>query len=110
MNLQFVDGPQLSVSVRSDGLFSVGDVPTGTAKVTFHGLGSTSNLSPENQARMTDEQKRMMEESLKAGDGRQAKGMEAGKKIPTRYTSVESTPETWLITTGTNTRNFDLTE
>jgi hypothetical protein len=110
MRLHYTSGATYMVVVGSDGTFSVSDVPTGTAKVTFE---ISSPMDTMAKFKMPPEAKQAMEEKMKekipAGAGKNMFGS-GGGKVPQQYTDPATTPESVTITEGTTIQNFDLKE
>jgi hypothetical protein len=110
MRLHYTSGTMYSVVTRGDGMFSVGGIPTGTAKVTFE----VSNPMDMAAGRMPPEAKQKMEEQMKQrmpeAAQKQMLGGGGGGKIPKQYTDPATTPESVTISEGTTTQDFNLKE
>lgn len=94
LRLHYGDGKQkFDIFVRPDGSFQSSDVPTGNTKVTvdnsaFKGQGSGKNASPVPE------------------------GANIAKYIPLpqKYQDPKTTPLTWDVQSGTQSKDFELTD
>jgi hypothetical protein len=108
MRLHYTSGSTYTVPVRGDGTFSVSDVPTGTAKVTFEVSNPMETMGRHMPAEAKKAMEERMKEAIPEGKGKEMFG--TGGKVPKQYTDPATTPESVTITEGTTTQNFDLKE
>jgi hypothetical protein len=109
MRLHFPDvANPYPIMVRKDGKFSSGDLPVGHAKVTFHAMRSlTDNSYPGTTREMDDEERQKREEMRKMMEEKM--GITSAK-VPSAYSDPKTTPESWEILSGDNSKEFNLSE
>jgi hypothetical protein len=102
-------GPAYPGVINPDGTYSFSDVPLGNVKVTIttEGVGATQPSMDE----------MMQRAGVKPPEGMQGtgppvpEGMKAVKvDIPAKYAKVDTTPLTYQVTEGSQTKNFELTD
>jgi hypothetical protein len=110
LRLHYSSGSMFPIAVREDGTFSIGDIPKGTVRVTFHGIGVGG--MPEEAKGMEPPDMAKMQEGMKGGPppGLMEKMRAAAAKIPKKYTNPDTTPESVTIAEGSVSLHFDLKE
>jgi hypothetical protein len=131
----FADGGQYNANLKSDGSYTFGDIPTGTVKVFLDTEGFNPEQKPVSyQAAKggyaTKMGKNYREYDAVVGKGDHPGGKAGGGKaegpgltkeqkedlakkyvkIPKQYTSEKTTPLTFTVERGSQTKDFDLTD
>jgi hypothetical protein len=99
--LHYEDGKKHSIGIDTDGSFKGESVPLGKATVSFLNARSTRGVPTE----MGD-----LFAKMKGGSpDMQKMASFLGVAIPAKYTDEKTSGFAWEITSGTNTKDFELT-
>jgi len=112
LTLNFEDGKTFPISLTADGTFKVQGVPAGKANVTI--------TTPLNMASMLATMKlrggkapegvTKVLEHVTESDAEKFTKRFVGASVPPKYASAETSGLSWEITSGTNRKEFDLTD
>jgi hypothetical protein len=109
----FEQGGRYGAALRSDGSYQFIDVPTGAVKVLVLARTLNSRQQGPPRAPKGKQYDGEMRKRLREYDGPAGKGEPPGGKsieIPKKYASEKTSPLTFTVERGSQTRNFDLTD
>jgi hypothetical protein len=111
LTLTYEDGKTFQIALKDDGTFKVQGAPLGKATVTVTTpMGMVGMMATMKMRRDKTPDITRALEKIKEGHAEKFLKQFGGTPLPDKYASAQTSGLTWEITSGTNSKDFDLTD